>query len=422
MKRTSSLVLALILCVGLCVPASAADFSDVPADHAFHDAISYCAEKGIVGGYSDGTFRPANTLSRSNFTVLLSRAFFADDVAAYNTPAYLNNGQFYPNYVAMMMNSALRYVSFEDFISADMNAGISRYDMAQLMTNIMSNKGFAASDPDKNAAIAKIADYADIPSQYQDAVLNVYALGVIGGFSDGSFGGTATMNRGQAAVVIHRLAQYIGSDSGTVLDPSADSDLTEVPNTPNNTPDPVTPVDPDTKPETPNTSGRTLANGKAITEANVTEILNQLKAKYPQATDFSGGYAGLGSGRSYTDTSIAQVTNQYWRAANHSQHTGLYGGCGGWAAFVADEIFGQTGVTWKKTTIANARPGDLMIDLDSEGYLGHVSIYVSEAAGWDKTQKVYSTDATGNPYKITWSKGAPQGSYATVDVYTAYPD
>ena len=164
-----------------------------------------------------------------------------------------------------------------------------------------------------------------------------------------------------------RDSQEISIGSGAVLDHSANSDLEEVPDIP----DPVTPVDPESKPETPST-GRMLANGKAITEANVTEILNQLQTRYPRTTSFGSGYAGLGSGRVAAKNCIAQVTKNYTANNTKLGTTGVIStaaGCGGWAAFVADEIFGQTGVTWKKTSIANARPGDLMIILDDAGYL-----------------------------------------------------
>ena len=210
MKRLCSLVLALALCLGLCVPAGAAEFSDVPAGHAFYGGILYCAENGIAGGYSDGTFQPSKTVTRNNFVVMLSRAFFADDLAEYNTETYLKYGTFVPNSMALYVNDILTNTSFETIFknSQEMNQGISRYDMAQLMTNIMTKKGFAAGEAEK-AVVSQITDYSSIPSQYRDAVANVYALGIIGGYSDGTFGGEVTMNRCQAAVVIYSMTQAV---------------------------------------------------------------------------------------------------------------------------------------------------------------------------------------------------------------------
>lgn len=334
MKRLCSLVLALALCLGLCVPAGAAEFSDVPAGHAFYGGILYCAENGIAGGYSDGTFQPSKTVTRNNFVVMLSRAFFADDLAEYNTETYLKYGTFVPNSMALYVNDILTNTSFETIFknSQEMNQGISRYDMAQLMTNIMTKKGFAAGEAEKAAAVSQITDYSSIPSQYRDAVANVYALGIIGGYSDGTFGGEVTMNRCQAAVVIYRMTQAVPVEA-------------PAPETPAD-PEPETPSTP-TTPETPSTpAAGTLTNGKPITEANITEILNQLKSQYPNGTSFVNGYAGLNSGRGPYANCIDKTVKQYIDSDGKKCSTTI--GCGGWAAFVADEIFGQTGVTWKK--------------------------------------------------------------------------
>lgn len=421
MKRFVSLVLALMLCAGLAAPALAAEFTDVSADHAFHDAIADCSEKGIVGGYDDGTFRPTNAVTKNHFCAMLARAFYPDLIERYNTDQYKNAyGTFGPTNMALVHNSILRDTSFTWQFSkpAIMDTGINRYDMAQLMTNIMSQKGFDTNESDKDAA-AKIADYADIPDQYRDAVTNVYALGIIGGFSDGTFGGGVTMNRGQAAVVIYRLAQYVGDGSGTGPETSIDDDLTNAPE------NPAGPGSSETVPETP--ADRTLSNGKAITEENVTEILDQLKAKYPTPTDFSKGYAGLGSGRNANNNCIRQVTNQY-RVTGKGTNVSTTTGCGGWAAFIADEIFSQTNVTWKKTTMANIRPGDLIVDLDNNNHASHISICVGPAAGYPTTKKVMVTDASSgkNGYMAGWTgRWASDGTDSTYhheDVYTAYPD
>lgn len=409
MKRLCSLVLALALCLGLCVPAGAAEFSDVPASHAFYGGILYCAENGIAGGYSDGTFQPSKTVTRNNFVVMLSRAFFADDLAEYNTETYLKYRTFVPNSMALFVNGILRNTSFETIFknSQEMNQGISRYDMAQLMTNIMTKKGFAAGEAEK-AAVSQITDYSSIPSQYRDAVANVYALGIIGGYSDGTFGGEVTMNRGQAAVVIYRMTQAVPVEAPPP-EPPAD-------------PEPETPSTP-TTPETPSTpAAGTLANGKAITEANITEILNQLKSQYPNGTSFVNGYAGLNSGRGPYANCIDKIVKQYTGTTGNKCSTTI--GCGGWAAFVADEIFGQTGVTWKKTTTSNLRPGDLMISIDNAGYLEHVSICVGPVDGYETSVRVYSTDAVdgGQGYHLGWNRAVTSFPNGSIDCYTAYPD
>ena len=414
MKRLCSLVLALALCLGLCVPAGAAEFSDVPGAHTFHDAVVWCSGQSIVNGYEDNTFRPANTVSRSNFTVMLSRAFFAADIEKYKNPIYISSGTFWANYQAMMANQALNNTSFADDTDnvQEMSRSISRYDMAQLITNIMTSQGFPASSSDKSAAIAKITDYNTIPSQYRDAVANVYALGIITGYSDGSFSGEVTMNRGQAAVVIYRMMQYSGNSGGNITNP-----------------DPETPAEPETpsKPSQPEQTGKTLANGKPVTEANILELLSELQAKYPEHTSFVNGYRdGI---KSYD---VLKATNQY-KAAGSNLSASTHSGCGGWAALVSDYIFGQTGFPARKIATADARPGDIGISLDGNGKATHIFIITSRAQHNDECQWTEfdgtdsNTTGPNNTYEIVWDIGHcdwdnPQPGDYTVDVWTRYPN
>ena len=416
MKRLCSLVLALALCLGLCVPAGAAEFSDVPGAHTFHDAVVWCSGQSIVNGYEDNTFRPANTVSRSNFTVMLSRAFFAADIEKYKNPIYISSGTFWANYQAMMANQALNNTSFADDTDnvQEMNRSISRYDMAQLITNIMTSQGFPASSSDKSAAIAKITDYNNIPSQYRDAVANVYALGIITGYSDGSFSGEVTMNRGQAAVVIYRMMQYSGNSGGNITNP-----------------DPETPAEPETpsKPSQPDQTGKTLTNGKPVTEANILELLSELQAKYPQHTSFVNGYSAGGN-----STDVRTPVRSYINNKSGLRNTSTTHGCGGWAALVSDYIFGQTGFPARKIATADARPGDIGISVDSNGKLTHVFIVTSRAQHNDECQwtEFDGTDATDmttadHTYEIVWdiehsNWDNPQPGDWTVDIWTRYPN
>lgn len=45
-------------------PSDGAPFPDVPLDHPHRAAIAWAKARGIIGGYSDGTFKPARAVSR----------------------------------------------------------------------------------------------------------------------------------------------------------------------------------------------------------------------------------------------------------------------------------------------------------------------------------------------------------------------
>ena len=51
--------------------ADAAPYKDVPTTNVFAPYIAYCAKEGIISGYADGTFRPANTLTGYAFMKML---------------------------------------------------------------------------------------------------------------------------------------------------------------------------------------------------------------------------------------------------------------------------------------------------------------------------------------------------------------
>jgi hypothetical protein len=48
-------------------------FSDVPESHNFYDYITGMCELGITTGYSDGTFRPGNNVTRGQMSAFLMR-------------------------------------------------------------------------------------------------------------------------------------------------------------------------------------------------------------------------------------------------------------------------------------------------------------------------------------------------------------
>lgn len=53
-------------------------FSDVPATHENATAIAYFKQMGYVGGYDDGSFKPANLVNRAEFLKMLLEVVDAD--------------------------------------------------------------------------------------------------------------------------------------------------------------------------------------------------------------------------------------------------------------------------------------------------------------------------------------------------------
>lgn len=57
-------------------PVTGQTFSDVEPGSTFYEYIERMASRGVIGGYSDGTFRPGNNATRGQTAKIVSNAFF----------------------------------------------------------------------------------------------------------------------------------------------------------------------------------------------------------------------------------------------------------------------------------------------------------------------------------------------------------
>ena len=75
-KRFATMLLVFVFAFSsICTMGTismAADFSDVAEDYAYAEAITTLVDEGIINGYTDGTFKPDNTITRAEFSKLLA--------------------------------------------------------------------------------------------------------------------------------------------------------------------------------------------------------------------------------------------------------------------------------------------------------------------------------------------------------------
>lgn len=56
-------------------------FIDVPSDYWGAAAIAFCQEQGLIEGYSNGEFRPQNSITRQEVATILARAFDLTEIS-----------------------------------------------------------------------------------------------------------------------------------------------------------------------------------------------------------------------------------------------------------------------------------------------------------------------------------------------------
>ena len=125
--------------------AMAPHFGDVEASAWYADAVATAAATGLVTGYEDGSFRPAQTITREQMAVMLVRAL-----------AY---------------------------------AGVT-----------------GTPDP---VALDRFDDRGDISAWARDAAATVLGQGLMQGMTENVFGAQSPATRAQSAVMLHRLLQQV---------------------------------------------------------------------------------------------------------------------------------------------------------------------------------------------------------------------
>ena len=358
-KQITAFALALALCLGLAVPVSAAGFSDVPASHWAYEQINRAVTDGIVGGYADGSFRPAAPVSYAAFSLMLARAFYSGELAAYP------NGGTEAGEAIMNRHNILRDTSR---MSRSSGSYLPREDMAQCMYNLLLDKG-AKIPPDTEyvKSIGSMSDFQNINPNCRRAVMVCYTIGLLGGLGDGSFAPQNSMNRAQAAVVIGRLQDYVQGNGGTAgvveipsgLEPKAPpqaGDAPEVKELPafklmdgENVQQMMARV----MANVTYTPGY-LSDGQPITEDNIKALLAKTEASMPEGTDWD-------------------EDDRF----NYSGKLGYGGACNSWGYAVSDYLFGKEAPLTKHQNFDQLKVGDVVWMKNSATNYSHVYVVTS---------------------------------------------
>jgi hypothetical protein len=114
--KKSFLLIILGIFLGTSVAiASTKVFSDIPADSWYTTAVNNLSEKGIINGYSDGTFQPANNINRAEVAVML------DKTINYVELKYKNEGLITAETANLIANADPKCLEEEDIPFEDAN-------------------------------------------------------------------------------------------------------------------------------------------------------------------------------------------------------------------------------------------------------------------------------------------------------------
>ena len=203
-------VLLVFSCIGVSVAAS---FPDIETDWAINE-IEYMVSKGILNGYpEDGTFKPTRIVTRAEFIKMMCETFGLTATTAINYTDVKSGDWYYP-YIqkAAAQGFLLNYGS-----ALNPNGQLSRQEAAALLVRYLD------LDPDNAAPSSTYPDYAKIKTAYREYVLQATAEGLFKGRDNGNFDPEATLQRREAAAILHRAVGtvYRSSQEGTDLTAAA---------------------------------------------------------------------------------------------------------------------------------------------------------------------------------------------------------
>ncbi|MEG6617362.1 S-layer homology domain-containing protein [Peptococcaceae bacterium 1198_IL3148] len=182
----------LLTCAGF---ALAADFSDTQG-HWAESQINNWSEKGLTGGYSDGTFKPNNTITRAEFIALVNRAFDFTETDEVNFTDVKPTNWFAGE---IAKAKAAGYVGGYSDGTIKPNNQITRQEAASMLARILELNERNSTD-----SVEKFADAQSIPQWSKGAIGAVVVKGYMGGYPDQTFKPTQAITRAEAIVTIDR--------------------------------------------------------------------------------------------------------------------------------------------------------------------------------------------------------------------------
>ena len=176
-------------------------FTDT-GDYWAADYVDFLYNANITTGYSDGTFRPNQNITRAQFAVMLYRYLKLDEsrYSGVSLPfADLNSIPEYaiPAVKALYTEGVISGAEKNGRLYFNPNNALTRAQAAAMIGRTQA-KGYALAD-------LTFTDSGKIPGYADYYIRTMAAQGVINGYSDGSFKPHSNITRGQMAKILYNL-------------------------------------------------------------------------------------------------------------------------------------------------------------------------------------------------------------------------
>lgn len=173
------------------VPVYAATFSDV-SGHWAEQHIKSAINKGIVNGYTDGTFKPDKPVTRAEFASMVNKALGNSESASISFNDVPSSEWYYSDISKAV---AAAYVSGYADSSFKPSSAITREEAAVIISRIVPSYGVSGN-------LRSFNDYSAISDWAFAAMEKTNGKGYIGAYNDGKIHPKDQLTRAQTAKII----------------------------------------------------------------------------------------------------------------------------------------------------------------------------------------------------------------------------
>jgi len=216
--KTTSLILAIMFSISMCAFADEYDtmpiddtiqssgpfvplFSDIAPDDWAYSAITSLYEKGIISGDGTGAINPNGGVTKEEVAKMLvaARSYDLSEDAVLDIPDAQTVSDWAKVYVAKAIEKGILTGDENGAIKG--NSVVTRAEMATLIVRSLN----ASIDNFETSSFSDISEN----SWYGKYVECAKTLGIVTGYTDGTFGGEKEVTRKEAFAMINRLVRLL---------------------------------------------------------------------------------------------------------------------------------------------------------------------------------------------------------------------
>ena len=180
--------------------AASISFNDLASSHWAYSTIINMAEKGLIKGYEDSTFRPEKEVTREEFAQMVYNAVQKEATIEQLQNYFDVPDTRWSNNAVQLVGNSLKETS-DGYVYFYPTKPIERQEVAKVLFDF-----FELEEQDVSYIQGFPSSIIDsVKDEYQQAVIKVYQVGLMKGVSENDFAPTKSLTRAQAATVISRI-------------------------------------------------------------------------------------------------------------------------------------------------------------------------------------------------------------------------